>query len=132
MVSSWTKQVVDVPELSASRSRAYEQCVVAGPLVFVSGQIGYRGDVLISAEFEPQVRQTFDNIRTALQAAGAGLGDLVAMTVYLTDPGLMDPFLELRQQILGGDFATSTMVSIDKLYEPQLLVEISAIAVRPT
>jgi enamine deaminase RidA (YjgF/YER057c/UK114 family) len=65
MVSSWTKQVVDVPELSASRSRAYEQCVVAGPLVFVSGQIGYRGDVLISAEFERQVRQTFDNIRAA-------------------------------------------------------------------
>lgn len=128
---TWTKQVIDVPQLFQSRTRAYENCVAAGPLVFISGQIGYDGDRLVSADFEAQVRRTFENIRLALQAADAGLSDLVAMTVYLTDPRFMDPFLKLRQEILAGSFATSTLVCIDKLYEPQMLVEISAIAVRP-
>lgn len=130
-MTTWTKQVIDVPQLFQSRTRAYENCVAAGPLVFISGQVGYDGDRLVSADFEAQVRRTFENIRLTLQAAGAGLSDLVAMTVYLTDPRLMDPFLKLRQEILAGSFATSTLVSIDKLYEPHMLVEISAIAVRP-
>lgn len=131
-MTDWSKRVVDVPELFQSRTRAYEQCVVAGPLIFVSGQIGYVDRAIISLEFEPQVRQTFENIRAALRAAGADLKDLVATTTYLTDARLMDRFLELRQEILGGSFATSTMICIDKLYDPELLIEISAIAVRPT
>lgn len=130
MTATWSKQVIDVPELFQSRARAYEHCVAAGPLVFVSGQIGYDGDRLVSPELEPQVRQTFKNIEVALKAAGAGLEDIVSMTVYLTDPRLMDRFLALRSEILGGSFSTSTMVCIDKLYEPEMLVEISAIAVR--
>jgi enamine deaminase RidA (YjgF/YER057c/UK114 family) len=127
----WTKQVVDVPDLFQSESRAYSQCVTAGPLVFVAGQVGWvKEEGLVSLEFEPQVRKTFENIDAALRAAGASLGDLVAMTVYLTDPRLMAQFLDLRQEILGGNFATSTMIAVDKLYEPEMLVEISGIAVK--
>jgi enamine deaminase RidA (YjgF/YER057c/UK114 family) len=127
----WSKQVVDVPELFASQSRAYEQCVKAGPLIFVAGQVGWvKEEGLISLEFEPQVRKTFENIGAALKAAGASLDDMVAMTVYLTDPRLMAQFLDLRQEILGGNFSTSTMIAVDKLYEPEMLIEISAIAVK--
>lgn len=130
-MNTWSKQVIDVPELFQSRTRAYEHCVAAGPLVFVSGQIGYDGDRLVSSEFEPQVRQTFKNLEAALKAAGAAFDSIVSMTVYLTDPRLMDRFLALRSKILEGNFSASTMVCIDKLYEPEMLVEISAIAVRP-
>lgn len=58
----------------------------------------------------------------------AGLRDLVSMTVYLTDPRFMDRFLSIRQEILAGNLATSTMICIDKLYEPEMMVEISAVA----
>lgn len=127
----WSKRVVDVPELFQSSSRAYEQCVAAGPLIFVAGQVGWvKEEGLISLEFEPQVRKTFENIDAALHAAGASLNDLVAMTVYLTDPRLMAQFLDLRQEILGGNFSTSTMIAVDKLYEPEMLIEISGIAVK--
>jgi len=129
---NWNKRAVEVPELFASRARAFEQCVVAGPLIFVSGQVGWiRGVGLVSPELEPQVRQTFANIRAALQAAGADLEDLVSMTVYLTDPRHMEPFIEVRRDILKDHFPTSTMISVDKLNAPDMLVEISAIAVLP-
>ncbi|HEX2031576.1 MAG TPA: RidA family protein [Actinomycetota bacterium] len=128
----WSKRAVDVPELFESRTRAYEHCVVAGPLIFVAGEVGWKKEEgVISLEFEPQVRKTFENIQLALRAAGADLKDLVAMTVYLTDPRYMDEFLELRKEILDGNYATSTMITVDKLYDPKMLIEISAIAVRP-
>jgi enamine deaminase RidA (YjgF/YER057c/UK114 family) len=131
-MGDWSKRVVDVPELFESRGRAYEQCVVAGPLVFIAGQVGWvKEEGVVSLEFEPQVRKTFENIQLALRAAGADLKDIVQMTVYLTDPRYMDEFLDLRKEILGGEFATSAMITIDKLYDPAMLVEISAIAVRP-
>ncbi len=131
-MADWSKRVIEVPELFASRGRAYEQCVVAGPLVFIAGQVGWvKEEGVVSLEFEPQVRKTFENIQVALRAAGADLKDIVQMTVYLTDPRYMDEFLDLRKEILGGEFATSAMITIDKLYDPAMLVEISAIAVRP-
>jgi enamine deaminase RidA (YjgF/YER057c/UK114 family) len=127
----WMKRAVEVPELFSSQARAFEQCVVAGPLIFVSGQGGWvRGVGLVSPELAPQVRQTFANIRAALQAAGADLQDLVSMTVYLTDPRYMEPFIETRREILTDNFPSSTMIAVDKLYAPDMLVEISAIAVR--
>lgn len=64
----WTKHVVDVPELFSSRARAYEQCITAGPLIFVSGQVGYDGDHLVSDQFEDQVRQVFTNIGAACRS----------------------------------------------------------------
>ena len=127
----WMKRAVEVPELFSSQARAFEQCVVAGPLIFVSGQGGWvRGVGLVSPELAPQVRQTFANIRAALQAAGADLQDLVSMTVYLTDPRYMEPFIETRREILTDNFPSSTMIAVDKLYAPDMLVEISTIAVR--
>lgn len=69
-----------------------------GDLLFLSG-IGPRdattnailGNVhdadgnLISYDIESQARAVFANVRAVLEASGAGLGDLVDVTVYLTD-----------------------------------------------
>ncbi|HVB52943.1 MAG TPA: RidA family protein [Candidatus Acidoferrales bacterium] len=129
----WSKQLVRVPELFDSHNHnAYEQCIKAGPLIFVAGQVGWdkeRG--IASLEFGPQARQAFENIRLALQAAGAGLADLVAMTVFLTDARYGQEFLEIRKEVLAGSFPTSALITVDKLYDPRLLVEIQATAVQP-
>ncbi len=134
MATGWSKQIVRVPELRDSRTRsAYEQCIVVGPLIFVAGQTGSDKDRgVVSSDFEPQVRQTFKNIQYALRAAGAGLKDLVSMTVFLTDARYGPEFTRLRQEILAGDYATSALITVDKLNDPKLLVEIQAIAVRPS
>jgi 2-iminobutanoate/2-iminopropanoate deaminase len=131
--NDWTKRIVKVPELFDSEANAYEQCVTAGPFIFVAGQAGWdKDDDAVPLEFEPQVRKTFENIRYALRAAGADLKDLVSMTVFLTDARYMREFLDLRKEILAGNYATSALITIDKLYDPTMLVEIQAIAVRPS
>jgi enamine deaminase RidA (YjgF/YER057c/UK114 family) len=128
----WSKRVVEVPELMDSRPRAYAQCVTTGPLVFVAGQVGWdENEQLASTDIEPQVRKAFDNVRSALRAAGADLEDIVSMTVYLNKPWHFDEFLRIRKDILGEYVAASAMIGIANLYNPEMLVEIQATAVRP-
>jgi len=116
----WRKRTVHVPDLYDAHDRgAYEQGIVAGPLVFVAGQGGLdENRNLVSPEFEPQVRQAFQNVRRALRAAQADLRDLVAMTVFLTDARYGPEFVRLRREILGGDYATSALITVDHLYDP--------------
>ncbi|HZD71872.1 MAG TPA: RidA family protein [Actinomycetes bacterium] len=131
MAADWTKRVVTVPELFDSNAHAYEQCIAAGPLVFVAGQVGWDRDRrIVSDEFEPQARQAFENVRSALRAAGLDLDDLVAMTVFLTDARYDREFLRIRQEVMGSSYATSALITVSALFDPKLLVEIQGIAVR--
>jgi 2-iminobutanoate/2-iminopropanoate deaminase len=64
----------------------YSQAIVAGGLVFVSGQVGMRpGETqVVSDSVEEQTEQTFANLRAILEAADSSLDRLVKTTVYLT------------------------------------------------
>lgn len=125
------KEVIDVPELEESRSRSYEQCIRVGDRVLIAGQTGATDDGLVSREFEPQVRRTFDRIEYALQAAGGSLSDLVQMTVYITDMRYAREFKDLRGEILGDDLTTSALIGVDSLAQPGMLVEIESEAIVP-
>lgn len=65
----------------------YSQAIVSGDLIFLSGQIPLdpaTGE-LVRGSLEAEVARVLDNIRAVLDAAGAGLGDVVRTTVYLAD-----------------------------------------------
>lgn len=123
---------VAVDGLPASQPWAYAQVVAAGDLVFVAGQAGLdeRGD-LVSPEFVPQARRTFENIERALHAVGCGLHDIVAMTVFLTDWRHGAEFARVRAEHLGEHLAASAMVAVSQLAHPGMLVEVQCVAVRP-
>lgn len=125
----WKKQIVHVPELvDPIHKPSHEQCVVAGPLVFVAGMTGWRNGG-ISENFSDQTRQAFDNIKVALAAAGAGLEDIVMMTVYLTDVRYQPEFSKIRREILGSNLTCSATIGINQLFDPRSLIEIQATAV---
>ncbi len=126
------KQIVEAPGLFDSRPRGYAQCVTAGNLVFVAGQVGLdeRAQV-VSPEFGPQARLALENVRTALEAAGTDLAHITAMTVHLTDMRNLPAFAAAKREVMGDVLATSTAVEVSRLALPELLVEVTAIAVRP-
>jgi len=67
----------------------YSQAVVAPPFVFVSGQLGMdpaTGD-LVGQDLESQARQSLENIKQILLAAGSSLEKVAAVEVFLTDMG---------------------------------------------
>ena len=132
-MSDMGKKVIEVPELADSRHWSYEQCIRIGDRIEVAGQTGVDENYnVVSKEFEPQTRQTFKNVGHALNAAGASLADVTRMSVYLTDMRYAEKFAtEIRPDVLGSDLPVSSLIGVDHLALPGLLIEIEVSAYSP-
>ena len=63
----------------------YSQGIVAGRLVFTSGQLPMKHGVLIADDVAQAARASLENVATILEAGGATLADVVKVTVFLRD-----------------------------------------------
>jgi 2-iminobutanoate/2-iminopropanoate deaminase len=65
----------------------YSQAIVAGGLVFVSGQIAIdpKSNQFVDGPIEQQTRQVLKNAASILQSVGGGLNQVVKTTVFLKD-----------------------------------------------
>jgi reactive intermediate/imine deaminase len=106
----------------------------SGRLLVVSGQVPVDGDgQLVGADDpEAQVRQVFENLRTALAASGAAFEDVVKITVFLTDLTDLDAFRRIRNEYIAADAPpASSAVKVAGLVNPAFRVEVEALAVVP-
>jgi enamine deaminase RidA (YjgF/YER057c/UK114 family) len=118
------------------QQRAFSPAVItsgAGTVVYVAGHTGQTADDgrSLVGDFDAQCRQTFRNIEKTLAEAGAGLGDLVTMTVFLIDSRYTTRMTELRAEIFGKDFPASAAVTVSGFAQPSILIEVQGIAVVP-
>jgi reactive intermediate/imine deaminase len=102
----------------------------ARSLVLVSGQAPVSGDGQLVGEgdFEAQVRQVFENLRTVLEAAGAGLDAVVKLTVYLTDMSRLRDYTLIKGEFFRGEQPASTALGVTALARPEMMVEVEALA----
>jgi 2-iminobutanoate/2-iminopropanoate deaminase len=111
----------------------YSQAVKAGNTVYVSGQVSVdeAGHLVARGDFEGQVRQSLENIKRILEAAGAGVTDIVKLNMYLKDERYLKRkgFYQVLRDFFGDWIPTNTAVQIVGLYGTDLLIEIEAIAV---
>ena len=75
-----------------------------------------------------QLRQVGENIKAALEAAGATLDNLVKTTTYVTDIEEYFKHVDVRMEYFRA-LPTSTTVEVRRLAHPDFLVEVEAIAV---
>lgn len=121
------------PGLKNMRATVYNHFVrVDAPkgLIFVSGQVARDNDgnhVGVGSMLE-QTRQCLRNIESNLKAAGASLSDVVWTTVYTTDIREFKQIVAAREEFFKGNLPTSTMVEVNHLADPGLMVEITVIA----
>lgn len=112
---------------------SYSLVAVAQPgrLVFIAGQTASNpeGGVVGVGDVRAQTRYIIEKIRRAVEAAGGTIHDVVAMNVFTTDVRYHRDINEVRRELLGPDFPTSTMVQVVALARPELLLEINATAV---
>lgn len=109
----------------------YSQAVVAGGLVFVSGQIALdpaTGQVA-AGDVREQTRRVMENAKAVIAAAGCGMQDVVKSTIYLKD---MADFAAVNE-VYGGYFPADpparATVEVSRLPK-DVLVEIDFIALR--
>jgi len=81
----------------------YSQGVIAGCLLFVSGQIAIdpATNQLVSGDIEAQTEQVMSNLLAVLKAAKMGADNVVKTTVYLTDLADFTRMNEVYARFLG-------------------------------
>jgi len=107
----------------------YSQGIQAGGLIITSGQLPLDPE---SGQFVPggireQTERSLKNVRAVLQAAGAGMADVIKTTVFLKD---MNDFAAMNQvyaQFFEGAFPARSAIEVARLPK-DALVEIEAIA----
>lgn len=102
-----------------------------GRLVFVAGQVALdaNGEIVGAGDVAAQTRQVMENLRLALEAAGATFADVVRVVNYITDVDLFAQMAAVRKEYLVEPYPASTLVEVSALMYPELLIEIEAIAV---
>jgi len=115
-------------------SAGYSQVarVSEGRLVFVAGQVALdkSGNLVGRDDFRAQIRQVFENLKAAVEAAGGTMNDVIKLNIYLLDLSHLPAFREVRDQYVNLEAPpASTLVQVTGLFRPEFLVEIEAVAV---
>ena len=109
--------------------------ITGGTLVHVAGQAPFdeKGQVVGKGDFVAQFAQVMRNLKTAIEAVGGQPTQYTVLTIYITDLAAYwdnkKPLGAVYQQVFGKYFPAITLVEVSRLYNPECMIEISAIAV---
>jgi enamine deaminase RidA (YjgF/YER057c/UK114 family) len=125
---------INPPELGAPPGYSQVVEIRAGRLVVIAGQtaLDRDGRLIGKDDFAAQAAQVFLNLGAALQSVGCSASDLVKLTVFLRNMSDLAAYREARNRF----FATVTppaapavtLIEVSKLYGPDFLIEIEAMA----
>ncbi len=110
----------------------YAQAVKVGDTIFVSGQVSHddKGNILGEGDMETQMRTAYANIGKVLTQYGATIENVVDETLFVTDmDAAFAARLKCKDEVFGGSATVAnTIVQIQRLAFPELMVEIRCIA----
>jgi enamine deaminase RidA (YjgF/YER057c/UK114 family) len=104
-----------------------------GRVVYLKGQVALdrNGCLIGKGDMRAQVRKTLENIAAVLAHVGGNPSDVVSLTHYTTDiDGFMDTG-DIRAEFFADPYPVTTTVQVARLYDPEALIEITAIAEIP-
>jgi 2-iminobutanoate/2-iminopropanoate deaminase len=111
----------------------YSHATVAGGVIFVSGLLALdeAGGLVGAGDAGAQAAFIFDALVQILAAAGASLGDVAKLNLYLIDLDDRGAVNLARREAFGDWKPASTLVQVAGLIGEGTLVEIEAVAVLP-
>lgn len=122
------------------KSAIYSHAVKVGNIVFIAGQCANVPDensseptltprIVGLGDPYTQARQCYQNVRAALEAAGATMRDVVKINTYSTHPDYRRILIDLRGEFFDPPYPASTGVVVSSLYDPAALFEVEVIAI---
>lgn len=116
----------------------YTHVVVTSPgkLIFISGQVARdkQGNLVGKGDLRAQTAQVFENLKTALAAAGATFNDVVKINWYIRDYNAekLAALREVRNMYVNKDNPpASTLIGVAALASDEYLIEVEAVAALP-
>ena len=124
------KQVIHTDKAPAAIG-PYSQAIQIGQLLFTSGQVPIDPETgaIVEGGIQEQARQSLNNIKAILNAAGTNMGAVVKTTVFLQDMNDFAAMNEVYAQFFQEPYPARSAVQVARLPK-DVLVEIEAIAVK--
>lgn len=127
-----TKKFVNPPGMKPLGMYTQVTVATGGSLAFISGQVSVdaQGKVVGAGDIQAQAVQVFENLKLALDGVGATFEDVVKFTIYIVGlrPERRKAVMEVRGRYISHQNPpAATMIGVQDLVEPELLLEIEAI-----
>jgi enamine deaminase RidA (YjgF/YER057c/UK114 family) len=100
----------------------------------VSGQVALdpEGSVVGVGDVAEQARQAFRNLGAVLDAAGCSFSDVLKLMYFVRDMEAVGSIRAVRDEFVDAtDPPAATLVEVSRLFMPDLLIEIEAVALAP-
>ena len=111
----------------------YSRAVAAGDNVWVTGCTSIAdGEVVHTGDPYAQTVQAIRNIGWALEQFGASLEDVVRTRMFVTDISRWQEYGRAHGEAFGEILPATSMVEVSALIDPRMLVEVEAVAYRPS
>jgi 2-iminobutanoate/2-iminopropanoate deaminase len=134
MTLAWHKEVIMAPadRVPAVRTSGSAHAVRVGPLVFVTGQSGrHPGEEVDNYSEDPaeQTRQTMENIKGILEAAGTCFENVIKRTIIVSDASIYSKMRPVIESYFTSPVASTTIEG--KFIWPNKVIEVEVVAVVP-
>ena len=105
----------------------------AGQIVHLKGQISLDSDgqVVGARDMRAQVRKALENIQDVLTSMGGRMTDVASLVHYATDIEQFMDSGDIRKEFFAAPYPVTTTVEVTRLYHPELMIEITAVAEIP-
>lgn len=120
-------EVIEVPGLPPPGQ--FTHVVKKGKIVFISGQTANPEAAAGNLEPGPQAERVFGYLKSAVEAAGGDMSDIVKINIFLTDLSQFPAILEWRPKFFTPPYPAATCVVVDSMVRRELIMEIEAIAI---
>jgi reactive intermediate/imine deaminase len=116
---------------SVHPTTGYSHAVKTGNTLYIAGQVAkdLEGNLAGKGDFEIQARQVLTNLENILTEAGGSLKNIVKATTFLTHFGYVEDYRRIRKEFIQEPFPAHTLLVVESLASPDLMIEVEAIAV---
>ena len=117
------------------RPFGYAHAIQIEKTLYISGQVPLDMELKSFGEGDiaAQTEQVYANMEKVVKSAGGSMRNIVMLNIYCTDLDAYDKHTRsVRKKYFGDYYPATTAVEIRRLYRPEYMIEIEAVAVLDT